>query len=140
MGLPGLTRDEKKDMFIIALTVFRGNISKACEQVMISRQTYHNWIDRDDDFADRVKACADDIRQTVADALEDVVINSGLHGMTQDARWWLSRKAKDRGFGDKVDISGQIDLGHFKGLKYPDDPQDLEDFEKVAAQELGQPV
>jgi hypothetical protein len=136
MGLPGLTRDEKKEMFVIALVANRGNVTKACDQIMISRQTYHNWIERDEDFADRVKACADDIRQTIADAMEDVIVDSAVNkGWTQDARWWLSKKAKDRGYGDKMDITVQ-DLGHFKGLKYPDETENLEDFEKMANTEL----
>ena len=136
MGLPGLTRAEKKEFFILALVNFRGNLTKACEFAGISRQTYYTWMDRDESFGERVRACADDIRQTIADALEDIVVDSGMRGETVDAKWWLTKKARDRGFGDKVEIGGQLDMSHFKGMKFPDEPQTVDEFEKLAAEEM----
>ena len=48
----------------------------------------------------------------VLDMAESVVYKSAKDGNTQDAKWLLSKKGKDRGYGDSVDLqhSGRATL------------------------------
>lgn len=45
---------------------------------------------------------SDELEKT-KDAMESVVVKSGLSGDTADAKWWLAKKAKDRGYADVVE-------------------------------------
>jgi len=54
----------------------------------------------------------EDEEQTVLDLCEDTIIESINAGDTQDAKWFLSKKGKARGYGDKQEVehSGEIKL------------------------------
>jgi hypothetical protein len=55
---------------------------------------------------------ADEV-EGVLDMAESVVFKSAQGGDTQSAKWLLSKKGKQRGYGDSVDMNhrGRIDFG-----------------------------
>lgn len=50
--------------------------------------------------------------EKVKDLCESTLLNSIISGDTNDAKWWLTKKAKDRGFDDTIDttVSGDITI------------------------------
>ena len=45
--------------------------------------------------------------ESVKDIAESTLIKSIQSGNTQDAKWYLSKKAKDRGFADRIEVEGR---------------------------------
>ena len=45
-----LNKHPKKQAMVKALTAHLGNVSKACDEVDIVRNTHYNWLAKDDDY------------------------------------------------------------------------------------------
>ena len=73
--------------------------------------TAKKYIEADPELAQML---ADEV-EGVLDMAESVVFKSAQAGNTQDAKWLLSKKGKQRGYGDSLDMnqhhSGKIDFG-----------------------------
>ena len=50
-----------------------------------------------------IQAFRDETEQ-IKDVAESALINSIKQGNTTDAKWYLSKKAKDRGYGDELTV------------------------------------
>jgi hypothetical protein len=68
--------------------------------------TAKKYIDR---YVDTVEAFECE-RIKMVDLAEDVVLRKLKRGDVQTARWFLARKARDRGYGDEFGISGGLDI------------------------------
>ncbi len=45
--------------------------------------------------------------EKIKDMAESAIMRSIKEGNTQDAKWFLARKAKDRGYADKLEVEGK---------------------------------
>ena len=77
-----------------------GIIDEIARRLGVSWATARSYINK---WAD-VKAIYDDENERVLDMAETTVLESIKSGDTQNAKWLLSRKGKDRGYGDALAI------------------------------------
>lgn len=124
----GLTQQEMKEIFLIALEAKNGNITHACAAVGIVRQTYYNWLAVDEDFDMKVQALKIQSVEELVDESNDVIREHVVQRRDrQAAQFVLKHKG---GYNEKINV--QINSGqNFRGLEYPDEPQSLEDWEKL---------
>jgi hypothetical protein len=126
----GLSTEDKKSLFLLALKELDGNITKACEVAGVSsRQTFYNWMESDDDFKVAVRSIELEVKDVLLDQAEHVVRYWLLKADKDMAKWLLGRLGRNRGYGNKIDV-GMIGEG-FKGLEYPAEPQDLATWERA---------
>ena len=78
-----------------------GIIDEIARRLGVSWATARSYINKWDD----TKALYDDENERLLDMAEETVINSIKKGDTQDAKWLLARKGKQRGYGDNVDVT-----------------------------------
>jgi len=63
----------------------RGNISMSCEASMISRQTYYDWLEKDEKFRKAIY----DAKMTMCDDMEQVLIARAVEKDTTALIYWL---------------------------------------------------
>ena len=51
-----------------------------------------------------------DEKETILDLAESTIVKDIKGGSDQSAKWYLSKKGKDRGYGDQIDIDQKIDV------------------------------
>jgi transposase-like protein len=96
------------------------NIAETCEFLGISRQAYYHWVHPYNAKNQRTScqydpafvAQIDEYLQSLYDMAESKVHAEIRKGNMDVIKWFLSRKCRDRGWGDEiaVDHSGQIGL------------------------------
>jgi hypothetical protein len=77
----------KKDRFVefYRRDEVRGNISMSCDAVMISRQTYYDWLDKDELFRKAIY----DAKMRMCDDMEQVLIARAVEKDTTALIYWL---------------------------------------------------
>ena len=97
-------RQLKKNTFLKFLKEGMGIVSYACDKTNISRQTFYNWKDNDDDFAQQ----AEDIQETTVDMAESKLLTSINEGNVAAIIFYLKTKGKKRGYVEQhdVDVNG----------------------------------
>lgn len=88
--------DAKKKSFIEAMKSNLGNITKACEALGISRQTYYNWLE-DEVFKSEI----DNIGEYVLDFAEHSLFKQIQENNTTATIFYLKTKGKHRGYVEK---------------------------------------
>lgn len=91
-------KDRDKERFIIALEKTRGNVSKACKAVNISRASYYKWKNDDPAFKER----AEEIYEGEIDVAEDQLRAKMDKGDTTAIIFFLKTKGKARGYTEKA--------------------------------------
>lgn len=124
----GLSTDERKSIFLVALKELDGNITRASQAANVARQTYYNWMDDDEEFHKNVMALQLNVTESLLDEAEQVVKNAVLSGDREVAKWVLGRLGKQRGYGTKVEVDHHVE--GFKGLQFPDEPKSMEEWNK----------
>ena len=91
-----------------AIPTSAGIISTIARRLSCDWHTAKDCIDGDPELSQMLE----DEMEGVLDMAESVVYKSAKDGNTQDAKWLLSKKGKDRGYGDSVDLqhSGRATL------------------------------
>ena len=97
-------RQRKKNTFLKFLKEGMGIVSYACDKTNISRQTFYNWKENDDDFAQQ----AEDIQETTVDMAESKLLPSINEGNVAAIIFYLKTKGKKRGYVEQhdVDVNG----------------------------------
>ena len=93
-------RQRKKNTFLKFLKEGMGIVSYACDKTNISRQTFYNWKDNDDDFAQQ----AEDIQETTVDMAESKLLTSINEGNVAAIIFYLKTKGKKRGYVEQQDV------------------------------------
>jgi len=122
----GLSTDDRKSIFLVALKELDGNISAASKAADVARQTYYNWADSDEEFKLAVRAIQLDVTEQMLDEAEEVVKFALKRNDREVAKWVLSRLGKHRGYGTKVEVEHHGD--GFKGLEFPDEPATVDEW------------
>lgn len=63
----------------------RGNVSVACSAVDINRQTYYNWLEKDETFRDIIK----EAKLQLCDDMEQVLIHRAVDKSDTALIYWL---------------------------------------------------
>lgn len=93
------TSEEVKAQMLELLKANDGNVSDACEQLHISRQTHYNWMNNDADYA----KAFDEINEANIDFAEKQLRKSIKEGDITSIIFFLKTKGKNRGFSERVE-------------------------------------
>lgn len=93
-----------KSAFLKAMSATLGNISSACEQVGISRQTFYNYRDEDPEFANALL----ENDEGVTDYVETKLLQQIKEGNTSATIFYLKTKGKKRGWVEGHEINANI--------------------------------
>ena len=96
--------DKKKKDFLISLKKNNGNISEACESANIGRQTYYDWIEKDNGF----KQDCENVQEALIDLAECKLIENIEGNENTAIIFYLKTKGKKRGYIEKQEIDTNI--------------------------------
>ena len=88
--------------FIDAIPGTGGIISAIARKVGCEWNTAKKYIDQ----YPTVRAAYDAECEAMLDLAESTVLKNIKDGDTQDAKWYLTKKGKRRGYGDAVEVTG----------------------------------
>ena len=94
------TTSDKKKKFIEALKLNLGNITEACKASNVGRQTYYDWIDKDEDF----KQQCEDVGESLLDLAENKLLEKINKYDTTSIIFFLKTKGKKRGYIEKQEF------------------------------------
>lgn len=114
-----------KETFLKAYEANLGNVSDAARKAGIERTTYYKWIEADKEFKDK----CDSVIETQKDFAESMLMRLIRDGDSSAVRFYLSTKGRDRGYGDRVEVTGAEgkDLVPNISIQIIDDKKDVED-------------
>lgn len=113
-----------KETFLKAYEANLGNVSDAARKAGIERTTYYKWIEADKEFKDK----CDTVIETQKDFAESMLMRLIRDGDSGAVRFYLSTKGRDRGYGDRVEVTGAEgkDLVPNISIQIIDDKKDVE--------------
>jgi len=95
-----VTTAQKKKKFIKTYASRLCNVSKTCDVVGISRNTYYRWCDEDDKF----KNAVDNEQEKFYDDLETTMYSKAITDKDTTMLIWISKtKMKHRGYVEKLE-------------------------------------
>ena len=94
-----VTKPTKKELFLQGLELNLGNISEACKQANISRQTYYRWIE-DESFSEQ----CDNVKEGLIDLAENQLLNKIKKGDITAIIFFLKCRGKKRGYTEKQEV------------------------------------
>lgn len=104
--LQKMESENKRLDFIEALNKSAGNVTKACNMVNISRQTYYNWLDNVDNFKQNVSDVYEQLNDFVESKLVKLIVQETDKKLQLQAiTLFLKSKAKDRGYVESRDFT-----------------------------------
>lgn len=89
----------KKSRFLKAFKESLGVISYACDKANVSRQTYYDWIKKDEEFARN----AENVEEESVDLAESKLKIAINEGNITAILFYLKTKGKKRGYVEQVD-------------------------------------
>lgn len=101
-GSRGPIKLDEKKQFVATLKRTKGNISKACEKLRISRETYYEWKKLDPEFK---KEC-DEMPKYLGDYVVSKLFGLIEKGNVKAIIFYCQTQLKDRGFGNKLEVTG----------------------------------
>jgi len=91
--------------FIDAIPGTGGIVSAIARKVGCDWATANKWVNE----YPTVKRVYDAECESMLDLAESVILKNIKDGDTADAKWYLTKRGKRRGYGDSLDISATID-------------------------------
>ena len=116
--------------FVDAIPGTGGIISAIARKVGCDWKTADSWVH---DFP-TVKRAYDAECEAMLDLAESTVLKAIKDGDTSDAKWYLTKKGKRRGYGDAVELTGK-DGGPIQVAQVPKLTDD--ELERIAARGSG---
>lgn len=101
---------QNKERLLIELSKSLGIVSIACKAINLSRNQFYIYYNNDIEF----KASVDDITEVALDFAESKLLEKIKEGSEKSIHFYLSKKGKSRGYGDKVDLNITNDKVKFK--------------------------
>ena len=89
----------KRNRFLKAFKESLGIVSYACDKAHVSRQTYYEWIKKDEDFARQTE----NIEEESIDMAESKLKMAINEGNITAILFYLKTKGKKRGYVEQVD-------------------------------------
>ena len=107
-----------KAQLLIALEKSLGIVTSACKEVGLSRNTYYNYYENDDEFS----AAVDAIGDITLDFAENQLFKKIKEGSERSSLFYIKYKGKARGYNASLDItSGGDKLTTIINIIKPDD-------------------
>jgi len=106
-----MTTKQKKDKFLEVFEKYLGNISQSCRVIGIDRKTYYNWINKDNNFKNKVNEILEAQIDLVESKLIEKIQNNDLGAII----FYLKTKAKNRGYTEKPAV--EMNINEPKTLK-----------------------
>ena len=97
-----------KQMFLDVFLIKACSISESCKAAGIGRTAYYEWMEKDKKF----RAAVTDCKEALIDYVESKQMQGIEDGSEQLIKFFLERKAKHRGYGDKTDVAVDIKITH----------------------------
>lgn len=110
-----------REILLEAIKDSRGVIATVAKRLDVNWQTAKKYANK---WEETREALNDEV-QTFNDTCEEAIYNSVKDGNTHDAKWVLAHKAKDRGWGDVMEVHG--DLTYTVVPAKPPESEDAED-------------
>lgn len=114
----------KKARLLKALEKTLGVIQPACRMARVNRQTFYNWLKSDSQFTEDYQ----EVLETSLDFAEMSLIQQIADGNTRAIIFFLSHKAKHRGWG----LPSSQKTNHNSNQKYSNDLESMSDEELMA--------
>ena len=92
--------------FIEAIPGSGGIISTIAKRVGCKWGTAKKWIVE----KPSVQEAYDNERESTLDIAESVILDSIKDKVVQDAKWYMSKKGKDRGYGDRLELDANVNV------------------------------
>ena len=113
-----IQKNTKKEIFLQAFKSNLGHITMSCEAANIHRQTYYNWVEKDNSFkeqCDNVEAGLIDLAENKL--LEKIKDDKSPHQMTAII-FFLKTKGKSRGYDEKhqIELTKPFDRIELEGI------------------------
>jgi hypothetical protein len=105
--------DTKKKQMIEALKKTLGNVSAACGQVGISRNTHYDYIKRFPEYKEEVES----ISEMAIDFVEGKLFESINNGSDTAIIFYLKTKGRSRGYIEKHETKLDATIQPFTGME-----------------------
>ncbi len=92
-----------KDKMLNALEKTLGIVTNALKIADVSRSTFYRWVREDESFAKKVK----EVENIALDFAESSLFKQVKDGNPSSTQFLLKNKGRERGYGDKLDITTQ---------------------------------
>jgi len=99
-----------KSALIEAMQKSLGNVTQSCKIVGLSRKTYYDYYNSDDEFS---KAC-DDCENIALDFVESQLHKQIKDGVPSSTIFYLKTKGKKRGYVERKEIEHDGSIEGFK--------------------------
>lgn len=103
MANKGAYKNDSKKKFLEAFERNLGNISASCKAANISRMAYYDWMKGDDEFKIEVDA----LKEAQLDLAESALKKQIVNGNTTAIIFYLKTQAKDRGYVERMETTGE---------------------------------
>jgi len=105
---------------VVALGKAGGVLNGAAGLLKITRQSLTERIKNSEELA----AAMQDAIDCTGDMMETNLIKAGKKGAGWAIRLYLTNKCRDRGYGQKLEISGSLDTGEVHVIEFPANGRD----------------
>ncbi len=95
-----------KQKLLIALEKSLGVVTHACKEVGIRRETFYKYYNKDEKF----RKAVDEINEITLDFAENQLLRKIKEGSERSIIFYLKSKGKKRGYADKLEIEGNMDI------------------------------
>lgn len=102
----GRRKDYELSDILKAIDGCGGIVAVVARRLMCSIPTAQKYIDK---YPDAVSEFENE-RLKMIDLAEEVILRKIKKGDAQIAKWYLSKKAKDRGYGDEIGVFGNMNI------------------------------
>ena len=97
-------KKNKKDFVEIFEKKAACNVSAACKMFGISRRTFYNWYEKDEEFRQEI----DDSNESITDMVETQLLKNIREGKENSIIFYLKTKGKNRGYGEQIDAKVEV--------------------------------
>lgn len=102
------SKEKRKARLLKELENSRGIISNACANAGCSRNTYYEYVNDDEEFAQKVR----EVTEAQIDIVEAALLRSIAKGEVASIIFYLKTKGKERGYVEKVEVEGNLGFIH----------------------------
>lgn len=95
----------RKKAMIEALEKSLGVVTQACKSVGMERKTHYKWMQNDEEYAKQVR----ELNNVALDFAESQLHKQINSGNTSATIFYLKCKGKDRGYVERVEVTGVED-------------------------------
>lgn len=93
-----------KKLLLEALERSLGLVTPACKEVGLSKDSYYDYYNKDENFRNKV----DEINNLVLDFVESQLYKKIADGDTQSILFYMKYKGRKRGYTEAIDVNSNV--------------------------------